>query len=193
MWRLNGLCLPPYRPRRKIRSGAKLEGLALRRNDVWAWDIFHDRYHDNELLRCLTVKDEATGYCLAIEVGRHLHSANIRALLRRLITRYGCPRAIRSDNGGEVVAMILREEMQRRGIRLANIDPGKPWQNGSNESFNATFRRECLNAEVFASLTEARVMIEQWRWRYNDHRPYSSQNYVTPEMAYFGLREMSKA
>lgn len=96
-------------------SGAKLEGLALRRNDVWAWDIVHDRYHDNELPRCLTMKDEATGYCLAIEVGRHLHSAYIRALLRRLITRYGCPRAIRSDNGGEVVAMILREEMQRRG------------------------------------------------------------------------------
>ena len=130
LWRLNGLCLPPYRPSRKIRSGARLDGLALRRNDVWAWDIVHDRYHDTQPLRCLTVKDEATGYCLAIEVGRHLHSGDIRGLLRRLITRYGCPRAIRSDNGGEVVATILREEMSKHGIALANIDPGKPWQNG---------------------------------------------------------------
>ncbi len=193
LWRLNGLCLPPYRPSRKIKSGVKLEGLALRRNDVWAWDLVHDRYHDAEPLRCLTVKDEATGYCLTIEVGRHLHSGHIRSLLRQLITRYGTPRAIRSDNGGEVVADILREEMDKRGIQMATTDPGSPWQNGSNESFNGTFRRECLNAEVFASLTEARVVIEQWRCRYNNHRPHSSQHYVTPEMAYFGLRKLSRA
>lgn len=193
LWRLNGLCLPPYRPSRKIKTGAKLDQLALRRNDVWAWDLVHDRYHDDERLRCLTVKDEATGYCLAIDVGRHMHSGRIRALLRRLIVLYGSPRAIRSDNGGEVIAKILREEMDRRGIQMATIDPGSPWQNGSNESFNGTFRKECLNAEVFASLTEARVVIEQWRRRYNDHRPYSSQNYITPEMAYFGLRKLSRA
>jgi len=72
LWRLNGLCLPPYRPSRKIRTGTRLDGLALRRNDVWAWDFVHDRYHDSEPLRCLTVKDEATGYCLAIKTDRHL-------------------------------------------------------------------------------------------------------------------------
>ena len=104
-----------------------------------------------------------------------------------LITRYGCPRAVRSDNGSELLAEALRHEMRKHNIRLANIDPGKPWQNGSNESFNATFRKECLNAEIFASLTEARVIIEQWRRRYNERRPYSSQNYITPDMAYFGL------
>jgi hypothetical protein len=70
--------------------------------------------------------------------------------------------------------------------------PGKPWQNGSNESFNGTFRKECLNAEIFASLTEARVIIEKWRRRYNERRPHSSQNYITPEMAYFGVRENGK-
>ncbi len=193
LWRLNGLCLPPYRPSRKIKTGARLEALALRRNDVWAWDFVHDRYHDAEPLRCLTVKDEATGYCLSIKTDRHLQHQHVRALLRELITRYGCPRAIRSDNGGELLAAALREDMNRYRIRLANIDPGKPWQNGSNESFNGTFRKECLNAEVFSSLTEARVIIEQWRRRYNERRPHSSQNYVTPEMAYFGLREMRKA
>lgn len=193
LWRLNGLCLPPYRPSRKIRSGAKLDGLALRRNDVWAWDFVHDRYHDSQPLRCLTVKDEATGYCLAIKTDRHLQHTNVKALLRELITRYGRPRAIRSDNGSELLAQALRDEMKRHNIPLANIDPGKPWQNGSNESFNGTFRKECLNAEIFASLTEARVVIEQWRCRYNERRPHSSQNYITPAMAYFGLREMRKA
>ena len=87
----------------------------------------------------------------------------------------------------------LQEEIDKRGIQLANIEPGKPWQNGSNESFNGTFRKECLNAEIFASLTEARVVIENWRRRYNERRPHSSQNYITPEMAYFGLREMRRA
>jgi len=192
LWRLNGLCLPPYRPRRKIRTGVKLEGLALRRNDVWAWDFVHDRYHDAEPLRCLTVKDEATGYCLAIKTGRHLQSQHVKAVLRELIIRYGIPRAIRSDNGAELLALILREELEKYGIKLANIEPGKPWQNGSNESFNGTFRKECLNAEIFGSLTEARVVIEQWRCRYNERRPHSSQHYVTPEMAYFGLREMRR-
>ena len=86
-----------------------------------------------------------------------------------------------------------KEELKKHAIKLANIEPGKPWQNGSNESFNGTFRKECLNAEVFTCLTEARVMIEKWRCRYNERRPHSSQNYITPEMAYFGLREMRKA
>jgi putative transposase len=83
--------------------------------------------------------------------------------LRELITRYGRPRAIRSDNGGELVAAALKAELEKHHIQLANIEPGKPWQNGSSESFNGTFRKECLNAEVFGSLTEARVMIEKWR------------------------------
>ena len=193
LWQLNGLSLPPYRPKRKICTGAKLEGLALKRNDVWAWDFVQDHYHDSEPLRCLTGKDEATGYCLAIKTARHLQHQHVKAVLRELITRYGCPRAIRSDNGAELLAVALRKEIEKQGIKLANIEPGKPWQNGSSESFNGTFRKECLNAEIFGSLTEARVVIEQWRCRYNERRPHSSQNYITPEMAYFGLREIRKA
>ena len=138
------------------------------------------------------MKDEATGFCLAIKTGRHLQHLHVTAVLRELITRYGRPRAIRSDNGSELLAGALQDELNKNGILLANIEPGKPWQNGSNESFNGTFRKECLNAEVFTSLTEARVMIEKWRCRYNERRPHSSQNYITPAMAYFGLREMRK-
>src|SRR5690606_32366129 len=193
LWRLNGLCLPPYRPSRKIRSGAELDGLALRRNVVWAWDFVHVGDPESQPLRCLTVKDEATGYWLAIKTERHLQHTHVKALLREMITRYGRPRVIRCDNGSELLAQALRDEMQRHKIQLANIDPGKPWQNGSNESFNGTFRKECLNSEIFASLTEARVVIEQWRRRYNERRPHSPQNYITPAMAYFGLTEMRKA
>lgn len=120
------------------------------------------------------MKDEATGRTL-----QHQHA---QVVFRELITRYRRPRAIPS----EFLAETLREEIDQQGIQLANIEPGKPWQNGSNESFNGTFRRECLNAEVFASLTEARVVIEQWRCRYNERRPHSSQNYITPAIAYFG-------
>lgn len=82
LWRLNGLCLPPYRPSRKLRSGAKLGGLALRRNDVWAWVFVHDRYHDSQPLRCLAVKDEAIRFCLAIKTDRQLQHTHVNALLR---------------------------------------------------------------------------------------------------------------
>ena len=193
VWQQTGLSLPPYKPKRKIRTGAKLDGLALRRNDVWAWDFVHDRYHDAQPLRCLTVKDEATGYCLAIKTDRHLQHHHVQQTLRELITRYGVPRAIRCDNGSEFLASALTEEIDRRGIVLANIEPGKPWQNGSNESFNGTFRKECLDAEIFATLMEAKVVIEGWRRRYNERRPHSSQSYITPAMAFFGLTEMRKA
>ncbi len=112
LWRLNGLSLPAYRPRRKVRTGDRLDGPARCRNDVWAWDFVHDRYGDTEPLRCLTVKDEATGYCLAIKTGRHLQHQHVKAALRELITRFGIPKAIRSDNGSELLAGPLREEIK---------------------------------------------------------------------------------
>lgn len=188
LWRLNGLSLPPYRPSRKVKTGASLKRKALKRNDVWAWDFVHDSYRDGQPLRCLTVKDEATSFCLAIETGRHLQHGHVKALLKQLITRYGRPRAIRNDNGSELVARGLVELLEAEQIESLRIEPGKPWQNGSCESFNATFRKGCLNAELFGSLTEARVVIEQWRRDYNQQRPHSTQNYITPEMAYFGKR-----
>jgi putative transposase len=150
----------------------------------------HDRYHNTETLRSLAVKDEATGFYLAIKVDRHLRSEHVKVVLIGLITRFGTPQAIRCDNGQEFLADALRREIERCGILLANIEPGEPWQNGSNESFNGTFRKECLNSEIFASLMEARWVVEQWRRRYNDERPLSSQNYITPTMAFFGLTTM---
>lgn len=188
LWRALGLSLPPFKPSRKIKSGVKLDQPAQKRNDVWAWDLVHDSYGNGEKFKCLTIKDEATSFCLCIHVDTQIQAVDIEALLKALITRYGRPKAIRSDNGRELIAEALQSYMQKQGIRSAPIDPGKPWQNGSNESFNGTFRNECLNAEVFGSLLEAQVVIEQWRKRYNAERPHSTQNYITPDMAYFGLR-----
>ena len=192
LWHLNGLSLPPYRPSRKIKTGKHLDGPAVRRNDVWAWDLVHDSYGDGQKFKCLTVKDEATSYCLEIMTGTRIRHGDIETLLQKLITRYGRPKAIRSDNGGELIADELQACMTNQQIQIATIDPGKPWQNGSNESFNGTFRNECLNAEIFGSLMEARVIIEKWRQKYNQQRPHSSQHYITPEMAYFGLQAPTK-
>lgn len=188
LWRAHGLALPPYKPSRKVRTGNALEHAAQKRNDVWAWDLVHDSYGDGQRFRCLTVKDEATGYCLAIEVGTSITHTDVRVLLRQLVARYGCPRAVRSDHGPELIARELQQTIRASGAAIALIEPGKPWQNGSNESFNGTFRRECLDAELFGSLMEARVLIAQWRETYNRRRPHSSHGYITPAMKYFGLR-----
>jgi len=185
LWYLQGLGLPPYKPSRKIKSGLKLDNPAQKKNDVWAWDLVHDSYGNGKKFRCLTVKDEATGYCLAIEVDTSIKNVDVQQILKSLITRYGRPKAIRSDNGAEFIATDLQRCIKEEGIRIATIDPGKPWQNGSNESLNGTFRNECLDAELFGSLMEAKVVIANWRRRYNQMRPHSTYGYITPEMAYF--------
>ena len=188
VWRLLGLTLPPYKPSRKIRTGKTLDQPAIKRNDVWAVDLVHDSYGNGCKFRCLTIKDEATGYCLAIEVGTSLRNSDVLRVLKRLIARYGRPKAIRSDNGSEFIAHELQTALKTLGIRSGTIDPGKPWQNGSNESFNGTFRRECLDAELFGSLMEAQVVIAAWRKKYNQIRPHSTYGYLTPAMVYFGRR-----
>ena len=190
LWRRAGLTLPAYRPSRKIKTGERLDYKAQTRNDVWAWDFVHDSYAVGQQFRCLTVKDEATAFCLNIEVGTSIRNGDVGAVLKKLIVRYGRPKAIRSDNGPELVATELRKCLANENIDHLRIVPGKPWQNGSNESFNGTFRKECLNAELFGSLMEAQVVIEQWRQRYNQNRPHSNQGYITPEMAYYGHRQL---
>ncbi len=158
---------------------------AVIKNDVWAWDLVHDSYGNGKKFRCLTVKDEATGNCLAIEVDTSIKNIDVQQLLKLLITRHGRPKAIRSVNEAEFIANDLQRCMKKEGISIATIDPGKPWQSGSNESLNGTFRNECLDAELFGSLTEAKVVIADWRRRYNQLRPHSTYGYITPEMAYF--------
>jgi len=119
-------------------------------------------------------------------VGRSLTHHHVIEVLRQLIARYGRPRYLRSDNGPEFVAHNLTTFLKDQEIIPSRIEPGKPWQNGSNESFNGTLRRECLDAELFHNLAEARVVIEDWRRRYNHERPHSALGYQVPAAVFEG-------
>jgi hypothetical protein len=133
---------------------------------VWSWDFVHDMTADGQTFRCLTVKDEHMRWCLVVEVACSFTHERVIEVLTRLIARYGCPQYMRSDNGPEFVAGALLKFFEGQGIQPSRMPPGQPWQNGSNESFNGTFRRECLDAEWFHRLTEACVVIEDWRQPY---------------------------
>lgn len=165
----------------------------MQKNDVWSWDFVHDATTRGEAFRCLTVKDEATCFCVAIEVRRSFSHQEVLAVMKRLVALYGCPRYIRSDNGPELQAQPLLAFCEQQGIIPSPIRPGKPWQNGSNESFNGTLRRECLDAESFRHLTEAQVVIEDWRRRYNQERPHSTLGYQTPATVYWATARQSAA
>lgn len=195
IWRQCGLQVPKRKPRKKIRTGTTLQPRAQTKNAVWSWDFVHDVTTDGHAFRCLTVKDEKTRWCVAIEVARSFSHERVIEVLTRLIAQYGCPQYIRSDNGPELVADALLKFFHEQGITPSRITPGKPWQNGSNESLNGTFRRECLDAERFHSLTEARVVIEDWRQQYNQERPHSALGYQTPATSYWGCssRQMAGA
>ena len=186
VWRLCGLQVPRRKSRKKVVTGAMLQPVAQTKNAVWSWDFVHDATTAGDAFRCLTVKDEATCFCLAIEVRRSFSQQGVLAVLKRLVGLYGAPQYVRSDNGPELKAQPLLTFFEDRGITPSRITPGKPWQNGSNESLNGTFRRECLDAEVFRSLAEARVVIEDWRRLYNHQRPHSTLGYQTPASSYWG-------
>jgi putative transposase len=163
-----------------------LQPTAQTKNAVWSWDFVHDVTTDGQAFCCLTVKDEVTRLCVAITVARSFSHERVIEVLTWLIMLYGRPAYIRSDNGPELIAQALTTFFAEQGITPSRITPGKPWQNGSNESFNGTFRRECLDAEQFHSLTEARVVIEDWRQQYNQDRPHSALGYQTPATVYWG-------
>jgi transposase InsO family protein len=123
--------------------------------------------HDGRTLRLLTVIDECTRKCLAIRVARRLNSYDLIETLADLMLVHGIPEHLRSDNGPEFVAERLRQWLAAVGAKTLYIEPGSPWENGYCESFNGKLRDECLNGEIFYSLKEAQVVIEQWRVHYN--------------------------
>jgi putative transposase len=129
---------------------------------------------------CLTVLDEFTRECLAIDVAGSIRSARVIEVLAQLITLHGPPQHLRSDNGPEFISIAILRWLTEAQIHSALIDPGKPWQNATGESFNGKFRDECLSLEWFRNRIEAKVMIEDWRRRYNESRPHSSLGYLTP-------------
>jgi transposase InsO family protein len=123
----------------------------------------------------LTVIDEYSRECLAIVVERRLQSDDVLSCITELFVKH-----IRSDNGSEFSARVVRQWLKRLGVQTLFIEPGSPWENGYNESFNGKFRDELLNGEIFYTLKEAQVLIEEWRLEYNTFRPHSSLKYRPP-------------
>jgi len=180
LWQLAGLQLPRRRPRRRIATGRPRPLPAVNANFLWAYDFVFDATATGQQIKCLTVVDEFTRECLAIDVAGSIRSKRVIDTLSRLVSVHGAPLFMRSDNGPEFVSRAILEWIARSGIGTALIDPAKPWQNGSNESFNGKLRDECLSLEWFRSRVEAKVVIENWRRHYNAVRPHSSLNYLTP-------------
>jgi putative transposase len=180
LWRSAGLQLPRRRPRCRVASSRPRPLPAMGPNQLWAYDFVFDACANGQKLKCLTVIDEFTRECLAIDVAGSIRSARVIEVLTRLIGERGAPMFLRSDNGPEFVSHAILDWLTKAKIDTAFIDPGKPWQNGDNESFNGKFRDECLSMEWFRSRREAAVLIELWRRHYNHVRPHSSLNYRTP-------------
>jgi putative transposase len=181
IWRRAGLQVPRRRPRRRLATGRPRPLAPSRANEVWAYDFVFDACASGQTLKCLTIVDEFTRECLAIDVGSSIRSARVIEVLAKLVSVRGAPRYLRSDNGPEFVSHAILDWLANEAkIETALIDPGKPWQNGANESFNGKFRDECLAMQWFQNRAEARVLIETWRREYNAVRPHSSLGNLTP-------------
>ena len=183
IWRREGLKVPKKQPKQSrlcLNDGSCLRRRPEHRNHVWAYDFVQDRTHDGKVFRILTVIDEYSRECLALKVARKIKSVNVLETLADLFIIKGIPDYICSDNGPEFTAVMLRKWLTRIGSKTLFIEPGSPWENGFNESFNGKLRDELLNGEIFYTLKEAKVLIEEWRKIYNTIRPHSSLNYRPP-------------
>ena len=169
-----------------VKMGVKMnDGSCVRlrpryRDHVWSYDFVHHRTDDGRVFRTLNILDEFSRECLEIRVKRKLNSTDVIDALTDLFILRGVPVFIRSDNGPEFVAQTVRDWIHAVGAKTAYIEPGSPWENGYCESFNARFRDELLNGEVFYTLQEAQIIIEQWRRHYNTIRPHSALGYRPP-------------
>jgi transposase InsO family protein len=197
IWRREGLKVPQKQPKRErlwFNDGSCIRKRPEYRNHVWAYDFVMDRTHNGKRFRMLTIIDEYTRECLAIKVGRKLNSTDVVDTLLDLFVMHGVPDYIRSDNGSEFTARLVREWLKRLKVKTLFIEPGSPWENGYNESFNGKLRDELLNGEIFYTLKEAQILIEQWRKEYNTVRPHSSLGYKppVPETIALNYRERTK-
>ena len=183
LWRRAGLKIPRRQPTRRrlwLNDGSCIRLRPSYRDHVWSYDFVRDRTSDGRTLRRLTLIDEYSRECLSIDVARLLTSEDVLERLTLLFITRGVPDYIRSDNGGEFTAKAVRDWLSHVGVKTLFIEPGSPWENGYNESFNGKLRDELLNREIFDTLLEARVLIERWRHHYNTVRPHSSLGYRPP-------------
>jgi putative transposase len=183
LWREERLQVPVHQRKRR-RLGSSANGStrlkAAYANHVWSYDFVMDQTSDVRRLKLLPVTDEFTRECHAILVDRSITAQDVVDLLRYLFSVHGEPEYIRSDNGPEFIAKAVRAWLKQSGVQTLYIEPGSPWENAYSESFNSRFRDELLNPELFDSMTEARVLVEQYRVDYNHLRPHSALGYLAP-------------
>lgn len=183
IWRKAGLRVPKKQPKRGrlwLNDGSCVRLRPEHRNHVWSYDFVVTRTSNGRPVRMLNVIDEYTRECLCIKVARKITAQDVLEELFELIMEKGLPDHIRSDNGPEFTAKVVRDWLGRIGVRTLFIEPGSPWENGYIESFNGKLRDELLNGEIFTTLLEAKVLIENWRNEYNHIRPHSSLGYRPP-------------
>jgi putative transposase len=183
LWRQEGLKVPQKQPKRRrlwLADGSCVRLRPAHKDHVWSYDFVADRTSDGRAFRMLTVIDEHTRECLAIDVARKLSSEDVLERLSDLFVRRGVPSYVRSDNGSEFTATKVRQWLARVDVTTLFIEPGSPWENGYVESFNGKLRDELLAREQFDTLLEAKVLIERWRSDYNTRRPHSSLGYRPP-------------
>jgi putative transposase len=180
LWRQERLQVPRKRPRRRIAAARPRPLPARGVGAVWAYDFVFDACANGQQLKCLTIVDEFSKECLAIDVAGSIRSNRVIEVLSKLVSVHGAPKHLRSDNGPEFVSRSILKWLTQANIDTAHIDPGKPWQNGLNESFNGKFRDECLSMEWFRNRIDAKIVIEDFRRQYNEVRPHSSLAMLTP-------------
>lgn len=183
LWREAGLRVP-VRQRKRRRLGSSENGAtrmsAEYKNHVWSYDFTMDATEDGRRLKMMPVIDEFTRECHTIEVERSITAEDVITTLDYLFRVHGEPEFIRSDNGPEFIATAIKEWLKAAGVGTLYIEPGSPWENAYVESFNGRLEDELLGREIFTSLVEARVLVEEWRLHYNHERPHSSLGYKTP-------------
>jgi len=181
LWKKAGLSVPARKHHKRIRGVVPPRPVtASHPNAVWCFDFLEEKTVSGGKLRVFCLSDEFTRESLAIETGCSFRSERVCAVLEREMVRRGKPAALRMDNGPEFIALALRGLCHRHSIDACYIEPGKPWQNGFAETFNARLRDEYLDGEVFFSVAHAQVKLEGWRRDWNTQRLHSSLGYATP-------------
>lgn len=181
IYREEGLQVKARKRRKTARWRGEKPEPASRANERWSMDFVSDQLADGRKIRTLNIVDDFTRECLAIEVDSSLGGWRVARVLDDLVSRRGHPERIVTDNGPEFTGKVLDRWAYEHRVKLEFIEPGKPVQNCYVESFNGTFRDDCLNEHWFVSLPEARALIESWRMDYNLNRPHSSLGGRTPD------------
>ena len=183
IWRREGLKVPKKQPKRSrlwLNDGSCIRLRPEHKDHVWSYDFMVDRTTDGRAFKILNIIDEFSRECLSIKVDRKIRSQDVIDLLFHLLIFRGIPEHLRCDNGPEFTAKAIRSWLNRLGVKTLYIEPGSPWENGYIESFNGKLRDELFDREIFTTLEEAKILIEQWRKEYNQVRPHSAKTYRPP-------------